>query len=732
MGVAGTLHLLSGVKNVRKHFAVSLIFIYFALMSSVFGTPKSGMQKAILARCFSLFAAVAMLAVSLPVSGQVNGWQEYCDILLEENDEDEESAALVYEQLSDIASHPVNLNAVSREDLEAMYFFDSRQVDAILDYVSHYGPVRSKGELSMIPFLDAARSGLLACLTFLGEMPECTLHGLDSLMFRAGAAEFARHVNASAKGGELVASARIPFYERRGDRSGYVGYKYRHWLRFNYAVDSHLKVGAVAAQDAGEPFFFGKNKWGYDYYSAYLQVKRRGFLENLVVGNYRMRTALGLVMNSSLGFGKSFGTGTLHSPASVLTPHTSRSSAAFLQGAAATFAVSRQLKSTVFASLRRIDASLDEDGNIVTVLKTGYHRTASELERKNNASQASAGANVEYRGKAFRVGATALWNHYNRPMKPWKNGSPVSQLYRRYYPSGTDFFNASVNYGYSYGKTLVVEGETAADGNGCVATVNTLKWQPHRRLSVTGIQRYYPYKFCATLGRSFSEGGSNRNENGIYVGAEWQTCDWLSLSGYSDAAYFQWPRYGTTGSGHSFDNQLQAVCKLSPSSTLLLRFRVRLCEKDDNTAQRLRYRHDRRMRAAYTVVDGRFSWKTQVDVSWSQFTSGSLGGMVGETAVIAVKPWKIVVVTAYFRTKDYYSRVYAYERSTPYNMSFMSFFGHGCRAYALAEVSLPLNLTAVAKLGFTRYFDRDTIGSSLQTIDSPSQTDLDIMLMWRI
>ena len=45
---------------------------------------------------------------------------------------------------------------------------------------------------------------------------------------------------------------------------------------------------------------------------------------------------------------------------------------------------------------------------------------------------------------------------------------------------------------------------------------------------------------------------------------------------------------------------------------------------------------------------------------------------------------------------------------------------------------MPCDLTAMAKVGFTRYFDRDDIGSSLQTIDSPSQTDLDVMLKWTL
>ncbi len=681
-----------------------------------------------------LLALCLLLWCPMPALGQSDGWQEYYDVLMEEHadDDDDLDAELIYEQLSELASHPVNLNAIDREDLEQMYFFDERQVDAVLEYVRRYGPVRSKGELSMIPYLDNARAGLLRCLTYIGEMPERKMDRMDSLAFRRGQQEYKNYLNASASKGELVAYMKVPLYDRKGDKEGYAGYKYKHWLRFNYTVNRHIKVGAVASQDAGEPFFFGKNRYGYDYYSAYLRIQRWGVLKNLVVGNYRIRTGLGLVLNSSIGFGKTFGLSSRHAPASVVTSHTSRSMASYLQGAAATLSLGRQLEATVFGSIRPIDATLDDDGYITTILKTGYHRTVSELSRKNNARQTTAGANMMWRIGLFQVGATALWNHYDIAIKPYEKGASASQLYRKYYPAGDNFFNASVNYGYKYGKRFAIEGETATDGYGHVATVNTLTWMAGRSLTLRGIQRYYPYNFWSTLGRSFSEGGGNQNENGLYLGATWDVNSRLTIHGYTDAAYFQWAKYQATGSSHCFDNLLQVTYKISPSSTLLLRYRIKLREKDDASTSSLRYRKDQRLRASLTISDGHFSWKTQADMAYSSFTEGSLGGMLGETMTLTVKPWKIALGASWFKTKDYYSRVYAFEKSTPYNMAFPAFFGHGCRVYALAEVTILKRLTAMAKLGFSHYFDRDTIGSALQQIDSSSQTDLDLMLKWSI
>ena len=65
-------------------------------------------------------------------------------------------------------------------------------------------------------------------------------------------------------------------YDRRGDRNGYLGYKYRHWLRFGVSSAGRLRAGFAASQDAGEPFFSGSNSMGYDFYSFFIEARRLG------------------------------------------------------------------------------------------------------------------------------------------------------------------------------------------------------------------------------------------------------------------------------------------------------------------------------------------------------------------------------------------------------------------------------------------------------------------------
>lgn len=673
------------------------------------------------------------LLFSASAGAQNDGWQYYYDLLAEEADEEDADMETVYEQLSDIASNPININAVTREELEQLYFLDSRQIDAVIEYVERYGPLRSKAEFMMMPYFDDARRGLLASLSVLGEMHQPAMDFIDSLKFKEGAEDYRRYLNTTVRKGELSAYMRLPLYSREGDREGYQGYKYKHWIRFNYRFNQHLKVGAVGSQDSGEPFFYGRNKWGYDYYSAYIQLQKLGFARNIVVGSYRMRTGLGLIVNNNISFGKTFGLASLHSPATPVRPHSSRSSGYYMQGAAATIDLTRQLQATAFASYRPIDATLDTDGKAIkTILRSGYHRTAAEMERKNNASQTSMGLNVSFNRQRLHLGATALWNHYDLPLKPYEKGSSMSQLYRRFYPTGRDFTNLSLDYGYRLGKRFALQGETATDSDGNIATINTLSWMPARRITLTAIQRYYPYRFCSTMGRSFSEGGSNNNESGIYLGAEWMPSPTVAINAYTDMAYFRWPRYQATGSSYSFDNLVQASIKVAPRSSLLLRYRIKMRQRDTDTEGMMAYRSEHRMRVALRTSRGRLSMKSQADISYTHFDGDSFGIMLSQSAVYAMKPCKIVCGANYFHTRDYDSRVYAYEMSTPYNMSFPSFYGHGCRAYALAEAYLWQRMSIIGKVGMTHYFDRDYIGTGRQRINAPTQTDIDIMLRWRM
>ena len=47
---------------------------------------------------------------------------------------------------------------------------------------------------------------------------------------------------------DLSATGKIPFYERRGDQNGYLGYRYRHDLRYQFNYNRKIFL-----QEKGSP-----------------------------------------------------------------------------------------------------------------------------------------------------------------------------------------------------------------------------------------------------------------------------------------------------------------------------------------------------------------------------------------------------------------------------------------------------------------------------------------------
>lgn len=166
---------------------------------------------------------------------------------------------------------------------------------------------------------------------------------------------------------------------------------------------------------------------------------------------------MGLIMNNDFSFGKMAAFSTYGSN-NVVRAHSSRSAANYLQGCAATYNIIKGLDVTAFASYRNIDATPGKEPNtITTIIESGYHRTQTEMSHKNNTSQSLIGGNVRYFKSGYHIGMTSFYTYLNKRLKP-----NVSQIYRQFYPSGNNFTNTSIDYGYT-GHKLSVDGESAID-----------------------------------------------------------------------------------------------------------------------------------------------------------------------------------------------------------------------------------------------------------------------------
>ena len=667
-----------------------------------------------LSRTISIILIVCSLSF-FPVTAGADRheWEQYLYQLGEFEDMESTSLETTFDLLCDLEENPININIATREELEQIPFLTARDVEDIQEHIYRYGPMKSLGELAMISNLSYFKRRLLAYFTYAGDSEKQTFPTLTNI------AKYGEH--------NIMATAKLPFYTRKGDRNGYLGYQYKHSVRYDFTYGDYVRFGLLGAQDAGEPFFAGKNKQGYDFYSYYFMLKKSGRLKTLVLGRYRVKFGMGLVINNNFGFGKLSTLSSLGRGGSNIRVHSSRSASNYLQGAATTVNVARGLDISAFVSYRKFDATLNKnDSTISTILDNGYHRTETEMEKKNNSSHLLIGGNADYRFGGFYVGMTGIYTVLDKKLRP-----NTDAVYRRHYASGRRFYNIGVNYGYT-GHRLSISGETATGGCNAIATVNTLSYSLTDNLDIMALQRFYSYRYYSLFAESFNEGGAVQNESGIYLGITWRPLPELAVTGYSDFAYFAWPKYQASGSSRSYDNLLQTTFS-SNQWIISARYRIKLRERDNTDKSGLMFKKEHRGRLSAAYTGTLFNTKTQADISFINYKVKSIGWMISQNAGIKInKLFNASATLGYFDTDDYDSRVYTYERGMLYSFSFPAYYGNGMRFAFLANSECFDKLRITAKLGLTKYFDRDKISSGYQQIDGSMGTDLELQIQFKL
>ena len=659
-----------------------------------------------------LLLLLPLLAAALSAAGQeARPWEALFADLSTLDDMESGDWEDTYEMLCELEQAPIDLNSASREELLRLPFLNDRQVEDIHEYLYRYGAMKTTAELAMIPSIDYTTRQLLSYFTVCRGRDGTETTDWRQLLRRG------HH--------EVVATGNIPFYERRGDKEGYLGYPYKHSLRYRFQSGDRLKVGLLGAQDAGEPFFAGRNKAGYDFYSFYAEVRRVGALNTLVAGRYDVSFGMGLVMGSGFSMGKLATLTAMGNKAGGLKIHSSRSIGGYLQGAGATVRLAKGLEGSAFVSYRKIDATLtDGDSAIATIVTDGYHRTATEMAKKDNAAESTAGGHLQYRHGALRIGATGTFTHYNKELRP-----RLAQRYRTYYPAGSDFWNASIDYAYTHA-LFTLHGETAIGEGGAIATVNSVGITPSSRLSLLLLQRFYGKKYHSLHAASFSEGGRVQNESGVYAGIQWLPLRHLKLTAYTDYAYFPFATYSAQVSSQAWDNMVQAQYERGNFS-LTARYRLKIREQDNAEGTALITKTTHRARVGMALTQGRWRMTFNADGVVSAADENSRGWMCS-AAVDYSHAWlKVNAGMGYFHTDDYESRIYGYEQGVLYAFGFRPYDGEGIRWSLNARADIGRRWMFIAHLSTTDYFDRDHISSSYQRIDRSSKTDLELQVRCR-
>jgi len=687
------------------------------------------------------FLLLLVLSILPVVSSQAqtpraDDWQDLLMQVMEdcatEDDEAAENLQDLMDELQELASHPINLNQATEEQLQRLPFLDKDEREALLTYLFRYAPMRSLGELRLIRSLDAATIALLPYFVYID--PAETLP--DSLRLLRLPDQLAkpprtfsrprRYAEPTPPRHEVTASAAIPLYQRKGYRQGYLGYPVRHWLRYAYSNGQWLRFGLQGAQEAGEPFFANKNGTGYDHYGAYLMWQGAGLVRRVVAGDYKLALGMGLTAHSGIRFGKTAATQSLTAWAQPLRPHTTRSESQHLRGVGATFRLGRQWQATVFASTQLRDATLWDDGSVRTFLESNPHRTQTAMSKRHNTRQSVEGGSARWTTSRVQLAANAVWVQTDRPLSP---GSKAD-TYRKYAPKGKRFANYSVDYSLRLTRGIL-KGEVALNQQGAVAAIHQVQWNvAPGLLRLSAIHRYYDRRYTTLLGQAFGEGSTPQNEHGLYLSALWQPSTRWQAEWYADYAHFPWKRYLVSMPSDAFDTQFQT--RYEHGAWLLnARYRLHIKQRDDPAHTLLRNQYTQR---ASLCAELRWSSalkaKLRIDATAYRFDSQrQLGGMVSANVDYNKTWWRLTAQAGYFCTDGYYARLFQYEPSTTGNASFPTYYGRGWRALAQGQTTLG-RWRLMLRYALTHYTDRSTVGTGLQQVDSPTLGDLQMAIRY--
>lgn len=642
------------------------------------------------------------------------------------------------EDLNFFYDNPINLNNAKPEDLRKLLLLSELQIQNLATYRRLYGDLLSIYEVPLIKGWD--QEILYSIMPFLTVAP---VKEKQPLKFK-NVLKYGKH--------ELIGR----YYDVLEPQQGYItqpgdsmpdylGPSYQVFTRYRFKYKDRISIGFTAEKDRGEEWFGGSQPQGFDFYSAHLMLKDFGPLKTLVIGDFQTQFGQGLTLWNGIGFRKTaYAMNIKRNPVGIRA-YTATNQFTFNRGIAATLNMGfiakalKNLDASAFASHKPIDGNIGEldtlTGEALEVssfLLSGMHRTVSELAKKNTIDETVLGGNLTFRGKTFKVGATAVHTQFSTPF------SPSDQLYNKYRFAGDRLTNIGMDYDWLVRK-LHVFGEFSMSDNGGLAMLHGMQISLHSNLNFSALYRNFSKEYQNLKSNAVSDRFGTQNEEGLYVGFEASPFKKVKVQGYVDLFAYPWVRSNIAYPSKGYEYLVQASFIPNRNFEMYVRFRHQ--NRPENATgietgpaevihfQRNNYRWNATVRVSKELqLRNRLEWVT-VSRPDKPF---EMGFMVYQDVIY--KPLKLPLDFSgrigLFSTQGSEARVYTYENDVLYSFTVPGFSGTGMRTYLNIKWEVRSNLTLWLRWSQTYYSDRSVISSGAEEIDGDTRNDLRIQLRY--
>ncbi|HYG51402.1 MAG TPA: hypothetical protein VD905_10890, partial [Flavobacteriales bacterium] len=538
------------------------------------------LRNSIITFCMLFFASVQVLFAQKKTYGNEQEKlaiiEQRVEFFAENSGQEDPDLNALFDRLLHYIDHPLDLNRASKSDLSELSLLTEVQIDELLRHIERTGKLLNIYEIQALPSWDIITIEQVLPFVYVTDRFEQAHITFDQLLNESTNELYIRwsKVLEDQKG--------YQYNSTTGAEPVYLGSNDRLYTRYRFKSGNYLSVGFTAEKDAGEEFFKGSQKKGFDFYSGHVFVRDIGIVKHFVVGDYFAAFGQGLTMGMGPAFGKTAASLTVKRVAYKLKPYTSVDENVFLRGAATTIQL-KNVETTVFFSSKRIDANVSSidtaqgtDDNVIATSfqTTGSHATVNELADKDAIRETIFGAHVNYSKRTLEIGGTFYNVDYGGMLD--RNLS----YYNQYDFTGNSNFVGGFDYSFIV-KNLHFFGETSMSRNKGLATLNGVIVGLDPKIGMVLMHRYYQRNFQNLYANAFAEGSIPVNEGGYYLGVEMKpNTRWL-INGYVDLFESPWLRYLVNAPSRGNESLAQITWKPHKQTQLYVRFKNR--NKEFNT-----------------------------------------------------------------------------------------------------------------------------------------------------
>ena len=637
------------------------------------------------------------------------------------------------EQLNYFYDHPLNLNTASKEDLFELMLLTDLQINALLLHRELFGKLISIYELQAVPYWDLQTIELVSPFVKVDDKLDQLHVGLKEALKQG---KFELYLRYQSILEEKEGYKDVPDSILLSSNKYYYGDPNRYYTRFRYSYRTNLSFGVTAEKDPGESFFRGAQKNGFDFYSAHAYYKGGKYLKAIALGDYQVQIGQGINLWTGYAFGKTADVTNVKKTANPLRPYTSVDENRFLRGIAVLLGF-KKFSLLSFASMKRLSVAITEDTLdaqntfFESINLSGFHRTTSEINRKNQMKETLFGGNLKYETRNFEAAVSAVQLLYDKNYL--KDTLPYNQFDFR----GKNALTLSADYNWVF-KNFNFFGEIARSSySGGWGQIHGLLIALDARVSMSLVYRNYGRNYQTFYKAGFGNSSATQNEKGWFAGLKINWNRSMKTSIYSDLYQHPWLKFGKDFPSTENDFLIQHNYRPHRNFEIYARFRhrnrMRNSRDTDGTITELEneLKNNYRFNFRYKIDDA-FTLKSRVEyVTLYRPSNPSEDGVIFTQDVI-YKPKSLPVSFALryalFDTDSYDTRIYTYENNALYVFSTPAYYYRGSRAYALVRYKFWKKFDLWVRYGMSVYANRDTLGTGAEQINGNTRTDLTIQL----